>query len=91
MQYPFALYFSLECKLILLYYSPMITKQDLLNNLGGTYSNVARKLGYTGFRADNNISRLPSVLTEKQVAVILMRMRARRIKVPAGWLPTAKP
>lgn len=63
----------------------MITKQDLLDNLGGTYSNVAKKLGYTGFRADNNISRLPDVLTHRQIRVIIMRMKANRIKVPKEW------
>lgn len=64
----------------------MITKQDLLNNLGGTYSNVARKLGYVGIRADNNISRLPDVLTDRQLDVIFMRMKANRIKIPPHWL-----
>ena len=68
----------------------MITKQDLLNHLGGTYTNVARKLGYAHVRADNNISRLPGVLTERQLAVIIMRMRARRIKVPAHWIGATK-
>jgi len=63
----------------------MITKQDLLNNLGGTYSNVARKLGYVGNRADNNISRLPDILTDRQIAVIFMRMKAARIKIPNAW------
>lgn len=63
----------------------MVTKQDLLNHLGGTYSNVARKLGYIGFRADNNISRLPDILTDRQIKVVILRMKARRIKVPKGW------
>lgn len=70
---------------VLHYHTKMITKQNLLDHLGGTYTNVARKLGYKGFRADNNITRLPDVLTDNQVGVILMRMRARRIKVPASW------
>lgn len=64
----------------------MITKQDLLNRLGGTYTNVAHNLGYTGFRPDNNISRLPDVLTDRQAGVIRMRMKAKRIKIPKEWL-----
>jgi hypothetical protein len=63
----------------------MVTKQQILNHMGGTCSNVARKLGYAGPRADNNISRLPDVLTDKQISAIVMRMRAKRIKVPEYW------
>jgi hypothetical protein len=64
----------------------MITKNDLLSHLGGTYSNCARKLGYSGPRADNNISRLPEVLTDRQAAAIMLRMKAKRIKIPPEWL-----
>ena len=63
----------------------MVTKQNLLDYLGGTYSNVARKLGYVGIRGDNNISRLPDVLTDRQLGVIKMRMLAKRIKIPNHW------
>ena len=64
----------------------MITRQQLLNYCGGTYANVARKLGYKGPRADNNIRQLPDILTDRQAGVIIMRMKAKRIAVPKEWL-----
>lgn len=64
----------------------MITRQQLLDYLGGTYSSVAHKLGYKNKRADNNIRQLPDVLTERQRDAIILRMKAKRIKVPASWI-----
>ena len=64
----------------------MITKNDLLNYLGGTNINCARKLGYTGTRADNNINRLPDILTKRQLDAIIVRMKVKRIKVPPHWV-----
>lgn len=72
--------------MVLPYTVCMITKQSLLDNLGGTHSKVARKLGYVGNRADNNIIRLPDILTERQANVIIMRMKAKRIPVPKDWV-----
>ena len=68
----------------------MITKLELINYLGGSNSSAAKELGYTGYRADNNVSRLPYVLTDRQLGVIIMRMRSRRIKVPTEWLSLGK-
>lgn len=64
----------------------MITKQKILNYLGGTHSKVARRLGYKGPRADNNIIRLPDILTPRQCDSIILRMKAKRIPVPKEWL-----
>lgn len=62
-----------------------IVKKKLIELLGGTNTTAARALGYSGLRADNNISRLPDVLTERQSASIVLRMKANRIKVPVEW------
>lgn len=68
------------------YNAPMIKKAELIKLLGGSSVTVASRLGYEGIRADNNISRLPDVLTKRQASVVIMRMKAKRIAVPAGWL-----
>lgn len=47
---------------------------------------AACRLGYDTIRPDNNITRLPDVLTKRQLDVIIMRMRAKREKIPAHWL-----
>ena len=62
-------------------------KQELIDLLGGTTSKAAKRLGYTGWRADNNVSRLPDTLTERQSRVIIMRLKAKRIKYPNEWNP----
>jgi uncharacterized SAM-dependent methyltransferase len=67
------------------YNAHMIKKADLIKLLGGSPVNVAARLGYDGIRADNNITRLPDVLTKRQDAVIIMRMKAKRIAVPDKW------
>lgn len=64
----------------------MITKDMLHKLLGKSNADVAKRLGYTGYRADNNISRLPAILTNRQARVIIMRMRAENIKVPKSWM-----
>lgn len=58
------------------------TKQQLIEYLGGTPVLAAKKLGYDGYRGENNIYSLPDVLTARQCRVIVMRMKAARIKVP---------
>lgn len=57
-------------------------KQKLIEYLGGSAQSAAKKLGYTGYRGDNNITRLPDTLTARQCDVIIMRMKANRIKLP---------
>ena len=47
---------------------------------------AAIRLGYNSTRPDNNIIRLPEVLTKRQADAIIMRMKAKRIKVPPEWL-----
>lgn len=64
----------------------MIKKSELIEYLGGTSVRAAHSLGYTCYRAENNINRLPDVLTERQVNLVIMRMKAKRIKVPVHWL-----
>ncbi len=61
-------------------------KQTLIDYLGGTPSKAAKMLDYSHKRADNNITRLPDDLTARQITVIIMRMRAKRIPVPKEWL-----
>jgi hypothetical protein len=63
----------------------MFTKQQLIEHIGGSYSEIAKKLGYKHRRADNNIARLPDLLTERQQDAIMFRMRAKRIKIPVEW------
>lgn len=63
----------------------MITKQQLIEYLGGSAIKAANSLGYKHKRADNNINRLPDVLTDKQSDAIILRMKAKRIKVPHEW------
>lgn len=58
------------------------TKQALIDYLGGNTVLAAKKLGYDGHRGENNIYSLPDVLTTRQCKVIVMRMKAARIKVP---------
>lgn len=77
--------FPLTLQNVYAYNARMITKQELLEYLGGTHSSVARKLGYTGKRADNNIIRLPDILTNRQRDIVFMRMKAMRIKIPLHW------
>lgn len=64
----------------------MIKKSDLIEYLGGTPMNAACRLGYDTIRPDNNITRLPKILTAQQEKVIRMRMKSKRIKIPAEWL-----
>lgn len=47
---------------------------------------AACRLGYDTIRPDNNITRLPDVLTKRQLDVIIMRLRAKREKIPPRWL-----
>ena len=63
----------------------MIKKTSLIKYLGGTAMIAAYRLGYDTIRPDNNITRLPDVLTKRQATVIIMRMKANRIDIPAGW------
>lgn len=63
-------------------YNVGMKKQDLIDYLGGTPSEAAKRLGYSGYRADNNITRLPVKLTPKQCDVIIMRMKANKIRLP---------
>ena len=63
----------------------MIKKDDLIKYLGGTAMIAACRLGYDTIRPDNNITRLPETLTKRQAGVIIMRMKAKRIAVPAKW------
>jgi len=62
----------------------MITKDKLIAYFG-TAQIAAEQLGYGAVRGDNNITRLPDVLTKRQASAILMRMRAANIKIPKGW------
>jgi hypothetical protein len=64
----------------------MIKKSELIKYLGGTAMNAACQLGYDVIRPDNNITRLPDILTKRQQGVILMRMKANRIPIPDKWL-----
>lgn len=64
----------------------MIKKIDLIKRLGGTAMIAAVRLGYNTARPDNNITRLPDILTKRQTAVIIMRMKAKRIAVPTRWM-----
>ena len=67
-------------------YNAAMKKQDLITYLGGTAMTAAIRLGYNSTRPDNNIIRLPEVLTKRQADAIIMRMKAKRIKVPPEWL-----
>jgi predicted GIY-YIG superfamily endonuclease len=62
-----------------------IKKQDLLALFNGSSSYAAKKLGYDGTRADNNIIRLPEILSIRQAEKIILRMKANRIKIPKHW------
>ena len=72
--------------MIMPYNAHMIKKSELIEYLGGTAMNAACRLGYDTIRPDNNITRLPDVLTKRQDKVIIMRMKAKRIAVPDGWV-----
>lgn len=47
---------------------------------------MARKLGYKHARSDNNLRKLPDILTTSQATAIVLRMKANRIKVPKHWV-----
>ena len=59
-----------------------MNKKDLIELLGGTAERAATKLGYSH---RNSIQRFPDVLTDSQVNVVLLRMRAVRIPIPQNW------
>ena len=72
--------------MIMPYDTPMIKKSELIEYLGGSAMNAGCRLGYDHIRPDNNIIRLPDVLTKRQAGVIIMRMRANNIPIPRKWL-----
>lgn len=63
----------------------MIKKSELIEYLGGTAMSAGCMLGYDCIRPDNNITRLPTVLTKRQAGVIIMRMKAAGIRIPRKW------
>lgn len=59
-----------------------MNKKDLIELLGGTAEKAAAKLEYSH---RNSVQRFPRELTSRQVAVVLLRMRAVRIPIPKSW------
>jgi hypothetical protein len=58
-------------------------KYDLVKYLGGNVIKAAEKLGYIH---RNSIYQLPETLTDRQAKCVMMRMKAKRIKIPPEWL-----
>jgi hypothetical protein len=63
-----------------------MNKRKLIEYLGGTCEKAAHRLGYASDNARNNIQRLSDPLTDRQVQTIIMRMKAKRIKIPESLL-----
>lgn len=60
-----------------------MNKYKLIEYLGGTAEKAAIRLGYSpneGVR--NNVQRLSNPLTERQCKTMIMRMKAKRIRIP---------